>query len=221
MFWRKTKWSKNPGCFERHLQRRDGNVLFPLERRSVTNKAIEEARERDRLEQEKFQEKIKALTSQLQSLRQMPVDQVSRLLQNIQSLIEEAASIGGEVLNKIPNPETIEDSLIQQLNSVIPEGKELLEKAKSLSAMERIPYLAQMKRKDTPILETEEVPTLLSENFATISVVGYISRSFPDFKPSEADIKRHLDEAVRQGFDKSSAQKILKAWNGMKWNEMK
>jgi hypothetical protein len=45
MFWKKTKWSKNPGCFERHLQRRDGNVLFPLERRSVTNKSIEEARE--------------------------------------------------------------------------------------------------------------------------------------------------------------------------------
>ncbi len=76
--------------------------------------------------------------------------------------------------------------------------------------------MAQMKRKDTPILETEEVPTLLSENIATISVVGYISRSFPDFKPSEADIKRHLDEAVRQGFDKSAAQQILKAWNEMK-----
>jgi hypothetical protein len=79
--------------------------------------------------------------------------------------------------------------------------------------MERIPYLAQMKRKDTPILETEEVPTLFSENFATISAVGYISRNFPDFKPSEADIKKHLDEAVRQGFDKGMAQNILKAWN--------
>ena len=76
-------------------------------------KAIEEARERDRLEQEKCQKKIKALANQLQSSRQMPVDQVSPPLQNIQSLIEEAASIGGEVLNKIPNLETIEDSLIQ------------------------------------------------------------------------------------------------------------
>lgn len=216
MFWKKTKWSKNPGCFERHLQRRDGNVLFPLERRSVTNKAIEEARERDRLEQETFQKKINALASQLQSSKQMPVDQVSPLLQNIQSLIEDAALIGGEALNQIPNLETIEDSLIQQLNSAIPEGEEILEQARSLSAMERIPYLAQMKRKDTPILETEEVPTLLSEIFATISAVGYISRKFPDFKPSEADIKKHLDEAVRQGFDKGTAHKILKAWNGMK-----
>ena len=145
--------------------------------------------------------------------KQMPVDQVSPLLQNIQSLIEDAASIGGEALNKIPNLETVEDSLIQQLNSAIPEGKELLEQAKSLSAMERIPYLAQMKRKDRPILETEEVPTLLSEDFATISAVGYISRNFPGFKPSEADIKNHLDEAVRQGFDKRTAQNILKAWN--------
>jgi hypothetical protein len=216
MVWKKTKWSNNPGCFERHLQRRDGNVLFPLEKRSVTNKAIEEARERDRLEQENYQKKISALASQLQNSKQMTVDQVSPLLQNIQSLIEDAASIGGEALNKIPNLETIEDSLIQQLNSAMPEGKEILEQAKSLSAMERIPYLAQMKRKDTPILETEEVPTLLSEDFATISAVGYISRNFPSFKPSEADIRKHLDEAVRQGFDKGTAQNILKAWNEMK-----
>lgn len=216
MFWKKTKWSKNPGCFERHLQRRDSNVLFPVERRSVSNEAIEEARERDRLEQQDFYNKINALSNQLHSLKQMPIDQVLTLLQNIQSLIEEAASIGGQVSNKISNLEKIEDDLIQRLNSAIPEGKEMLDQAQSLSAMERIPYLAQMKRKNTPILEGEEVPTLLSEDFETISVIGYISRGFPDFKPSDADIIKHLEKAVRQGFDKGTGQQILNAWNERK-----
>ncbi len=89
----------------------------------------------------------------------------------------------------------------------------MLDQAQSLSAMERIPYLAQMKRKNTPILEGEKVPTLLSEDFETISVIGYISRSFPDFKPSDADIIKHLEKAVRQGFDKGTEQQILNAWN--------
>nr|NJM02159.1 hypothetical protein [Desulfobacula sp.] len=182
----------------------------------MSNEAIEEARERDRLEQQDFYNKINALSNQLHSLKQMPIDQVLTLLQNIQSLIEEAASIGGQVSNKISNLEKIEDDLIQRLNSAIPEGKEMLDQAQSLSAMERIPYLAQMKRKNTPILEGEEVPTLLSEDFETISVIGYISRSFPDFKPSDADIIKHLEKAVRQGFDKGTGQQILNAWNERK-----
>lgn len=213
MFWKKPKWSKIPGCFERHLQRRDGNALFPVERRSVSNQEIEEARKRDRPEQERFHKKVDELAKQFRSLEKMPTKQVPTLLQDIQSLIEDAASIGGEALSRIPDLEKIEDDFIQQLNSAMPEGKEMLAGAKSLSAIERIPYLAQRKRRDTPILENEEVPTLLSEDFATISLIGYVSRSFPDFKPSKADIEKHLDEAVRQGFSNEQAQQILKVWN--------
>lgn len=213
MLLEKPKWSKIPGCFEKHLQRRDGNALFPVERRSVSNQEIEEARERDRIGQERFYKKVDELAKQLRSLEKMPIEQVPTLLQNIQSLIEEAASIGGEVLSRVPGLEKIEDDLIQQLNSAMPEGKKMLEGARSLSAIERITYLAQRKRRDTPILESEEVPTLLSEDFATISLIGYMSRSFPDFKPSKADIEKHLDEVVRQGFSNEQAQQILKAWN--------
>jgi hypothetical protein len=213
MFWKKPKSSKTPGCFERHLQRREGNALFPVERRSVSNQEIEEARERDRIEQERFYKKVDELAKQFRGLEKMPIEQVPTLLQDIQSVIDEAASIGGEVLCRVPDLEKIEGDLIQQLNSAMPEGKEMLAGARSLSAIERIPYLAQRKRRDTPILEGEEVSTLLSEDFATISLIGYVSRSFPDFKPSKADIEIHLDEAVRQGFSNEQAQQILKAWN--------
>jgi hypothetical protein len=98
----------------------------------------------------------------------------------------------------------------------MPEGKDLLEEAKSLSMTARIPYIAQLKRKDTPILPGEEVPTLLSEDLATISVMGFVSRSFPDFKPCEEDIRKHLDAAVRQGFSREQAQRLINAWDEMK-----
>ena len=214
MFWKRPKWSKVPGCFERHLQRREGNLLFPPERRIVTRKEIEEAREKDRKEQEYFYKKVSELASQMRSLGKMPIGQVSTLLQKIQSLMEEAASIGGEALNKISNLEKIEDDLIQQLNSEMPEGKEMLESAKSLSSMERIPYMAQTKRKDTPILQEEEVPALLSEDLDTISVQGYISRAFaPNYRPNEADIRNYLEKAVTQGFSTERAAQIIAAWN--------
>jgi hypothetical protein len=51
-------WSEKPGCFERHLQRRDGNLLFPPERRIVTYKEIEEAKEKDRAERQVFEKKL-------------------------------------------------------------------------------------------------------------------------------------------------------------------
>ena len=69
------------------------------------------------------------------------------------------------------------------------------------------------KREDSPILKTEELPTILSEDLETIAFIGYISRSFPDFKPSEEDVKNFLDEAVSQGFDKKEAGRIIYAWN--------
>jgi len=109
--------------------------------------------------------------------------------------------------------ESIEEDMIQHLNRSMPAGTDLLQKAKSLSMTARIPFLAQSKRKDTPIFPGEEIPTLLSEDLETISFIGHLSRTFPGFRPSAADIKGHLDAAVRQGFDRERAIVLLTAWN--------
>jgi len=218
MFSNRPKWSNVPGCFERHLQRRDGNVLFPLERRIVSREEVEQAQRRDKLDQERFIEAVRNLKIELDNSEDrnpLFTSHDSSFLQRVQALLEEAASIGGNIENAIHILETTEEKMIQCLNASMPEGKELLEKAKSLSTMHRIPYLAQMKRRDTPILENEQVPTLLSEDFATISIIGYVSRRFPDFKPSDSDVRMLVEKAVRHGFDEGTAQRILDAWNEM------
>ncbi|MGA2318678.1 MAG: hypothetical protein ABSG71_20215 [Thermodesulfobacteriota bacterium] len=210
MFWKKPKWSKFPGCFERHLQRRYNNILFPPERRRVSKEEIAQARKRDEMDKERFVKEVLEFEAQIRN--SVYVDFLSAL-QKVQDFLEEAASIGGDIGHVTKILEDLEDKTIKYLNEKKPEGNHLLEKARSHSVLARTPFLAQHKRKDTPILESEEVPTLLSEDLPTISVVGLVSRSFPNFKPSTEDIRKCLDEAILQGFDKEYAQQIINAWN--------
>jgi hypothetical protein len=115
MLWKKQKWSKIPGCFERHLQRRDGNALFPPERRKVSMEEITQARKKDEIDQERFIETIRKLGNELENSEDTsPLSIVpdSSSLEKIQALLEEAASIGGNIQNAIHRLETTEENII-------------------------------------------------------------------------------------------------------------
>ena len=213
------EWNKNPGCFERHLQRRFANKLFPIDRRNVTVSELKEAREKDKSEQDRFIRSVKKLGEKLENMENLNPSSTlhdSTSLQKVQALLEEAAAIGGNIQNAISALESTEKSLIQNINRIRPEGKDLLKQAYSLSSMARVPIIAQLARKDTPILQNEEIPSILSENHESIAVVGFISRSFPDFRPSESDIKLHLEKAIKDGYSKTEAQRLIAVW--MKYN---
>lgn len=216
MFWSKPKWSAVPGCFERHLQRREDNPLFPVERQKISKPEVVEAQQMDQSEQDGFIAAVKSLGVELENSenrkRGLTV-QDSTYLQKVQDLLEHAAAIGGNIQNAVRMLESIETDMIQHLDRQVPDGADLLRQARSLSAMKRNPFIAQSTRKNTPILSGEEIPTLLSENPETISFIGQISRSFPDFKPSTDDIKANLDAAVKEGFDRKRAAELLGAWN--------
>jgi hypothetical protein len=63
-------------------------------------------------------------------------------------------------------------------------------------------------------LSDEITPALLSEDLETISLVGYVSRSFgPGFKPNEENVKKCLGEVVLQGLSQKRAIQIHEAWN--------
>jgi hypothetical protein len=220
-------WSDKPGCFERHLQRRDGSLLFSPERRIVTHKEIEEARERDGLERQHFAEKARAFASStLVDIREqemsMSLDRVGSVLRELMELLEEAASIGGDIAYPLEHLKNEEEMLLEAIGQVSPEGADLLKKAQSQSILKRSPYLAQATRKDSPIPPEEEVPALLCEDLATISFHGFMSRAFaPGYRPSEVDIRSHLEKAVSQGFSKERAARIITAWDEgkMRWSE--
>jgi hypothetical protein len=209
-------WSDNPGCFERHLQRREGNPLFPPERRVVTQKEIDEAKEKDRNEQERFSEKFQTFTAKTIALknRKLPPTDLLSIWRETGELLEEAASIGESVGNLMQILQSTEDQLKQLLNQLVPDGTDGMTSMTNLSSMARIYYFAQSWRKDSPILKEEEIPALLSEDLGIISLAGYMSRSFaPNYRPNETDIKNHLEQAVSAGFSKERAEQIISAWN--------
>jgi uncharacterized protein YoxC len=211
----KSIWSDNPGCFERHLQRREGNILFPPERRIISKKEIKDAQQKDRIEQEQFAKKINSFIERTKTIDEnIPPNQASSILQEVQNLIEEAAEIGGAIESYIQVLENTENNIIESLNRAVPDGADLLKQAQSLSMLKRSPYIAQISRKDSPIHKDEEIPTLLSEDLETIALEGYKSRAFaPDYRPNEAEIRKYLKDAVNRGFSKEAADKIISAWN--------
>ena len=98
----------------------------------------------------------------------------------------------------------------------LPRGKDLLMEAYNLSVIARLPYMAQSKRITAKYSKNEEIAMLLSEDSETISVVGYASRSFPNYKPSTADIITHLANAQKRGLSKAKSDNIMNAWYEIK-----
>lgn len=212
-------WNENPGCFERHLQRREGNLLFPAHRRIVTKKEIEEAKELDKKEQQDFIEKVMAFSSitSEKAKSNSSLDEAHSLLKEVQSLLQEAAAIGGDIGPAQKVLEDCEEATINLISEAAPNTSDLFKKQQSLCILQRSRYMAQRFRNDSPILNGEEIPTLLSEDLHTIALGGYISRSCdPDFRPNENDIKTHLEKALSMGFSKDRADQILTAWNEIK-----
>jgi len=216
MFWRKPKWSSVPGCFERHLQRRKDNPLFPIERRKISKADVVEAQQMDQSEQDHFIALVKSLGAELEKSEKMKPGstiQDSTYLQKVQDLLELAAAIGGNIQNAVRMLESTEAEMIQHLDKQMPDGAKSLRQARTLSTMKRIPFIAQSTRKNSPIFSGEEVPALLSEKPETISLIGQISRSLPDYRPNTDDVKANLDAAVKEGFDRKKASELLNAWN--------
>ncbi len=224
MFWNKKQsttqhiqieWHEKPGCFERHLQRRYNNPLFPADRRTVSGEELNEARKKDDSNLKEFIKQYTLWLSGANNLKEnSSVEDLKHCLQDTQYLAELASAIGCDLENEISVLEAMEQKIISFMNAQIPQGAELLEKAHSLSATQRIPYFAQAGMKDTPILKNEELASLLSEDTETIKVAGLMSRSFsPNYRPNSEDVQKLLDEAVKNGLDTEYAKEVANAFN--------
>lgn len=231
-------WSMYPGCFERHLQRRDGNPLFPPERRLILRKEIEEAVEKDRVEAQLFKIKHRAFVDSklvvFTNKKNMKPTEASELLQEVMLLAEECAIYGESVHEEKEHLERTEEILMNCMNEVMPEGAEHLRTINALSCQKRKDYAAQYNRKDTSILKEELMATLLSEDLMYITGAGITCKGFeldsispddesrkrPDKLPNTNDIKTFIENAVYDGFSKSRADQIMAAWNdGLRYYE--
>src|SRR5271169_6485620 len=86
----KLVWSANPGCFERHLQRRVGNPLFPASSRYVTQVEIDGARARDSREAEIVRNEFVGLCRRIAQMKVLPFQEAHEVERATDQLLTRA-----------------------------------------------------------------------------------------------------------------------------------
>jgi hypothetical protein len=207
------KWSDSPGCFERHLQRRFQNSLFRKERRDVSQGDLFEAKDKDQKEAEEYIKQSTDFISKSTKLGKLNLLEVTRYVQEgLDPLIEKGIGISGNALINVDVLSNIEKAMLEQMDKLSPDGEQLVEKIRSLNALERNPYLIQSNRKDSPIPKNEAVSTLLCEDLNTIRTMGYVSRLWAPWEFSEEDVLKCLKQAINEGFDSKNAEILINAF---------
>jgi hypothetical protein len=190
-------WSARPGCFERHLQRRHRNPLFPPERRRVSAAELEEARRRDASELESLRRQVSELLDRIARLSADAAPEELRPVQRgIQTLFRRSTEVGGKAIGlawELRN-------LHQTLADLWPQAADRAVAAAAPESLEPDhSFLSQALRADSPIRPDELVPSLLSEDVGTIrSVARGLDAGTREMYRLAA---RALVESVRAGGD--------------------
>jgi hypothetical protein len=218
--WKESKlmfqWRKHPGCFERHLQRRYNNVLFPFHRRNITNEDVEQARKKDDYYESMFYNKYAVVLAWIKNpdKENSPVDTVSDFYRNMESLIDEAYSIGGDHSKEINVLQEIANNLREALSKKMPNVKEYFEVYSAGRKLQRIGYLRQLNREDSPILNEDDIPSLLSEDGDTIErTIALVAATMDNIDNYRNDVIANFERAYLEGFDENRGKAILESFD--------
>jgi hypothetical protein len=170
------EWAANPGFYERQLQRRHNNVLFPPPKRDVSRQDLYVARQLDAEESKAFEQSwvqfIHTTREKLSSTS--TVSQTVDLLKDLYDLIEKGTLIGGELAAKVN--QSIREIYGVVLAQMYEAFKDDPEATKTLTSAEEAlwagsdktvlnPFIAQAARIGDP---ADYVPALLTEDLETI-----------------------------------------------------
>jgi hypothetical protein len=213
-------WREHPGCFERHLQRRYNNVLFPVPRRNVTLEELDTARHKDDEDYKVFQTQFIAIEIKLLSFKRMlTFKEASEFYREIISFIEFSYSIGGNISTEREKLLSYANCYRDEIVKVIPDLKNDLGDYESLSSIRRIPWFMQVSRSDSPIPKDEEIPSLLCEDFESITNVTTLFQIVEKNNPNpiviiDRDIiLRILERAYQEGFSRKKGRALLNAFD--------
>ena len=171
-------WSQNPGFYERHLQRKYQNPLFPPASRVVTQGEIDTARMRNLSDAETLRKELHHLIKEETSgIKAADSSTLDKIREKIDDLMQRAAEIGGD------GGDEIGKSLASLRSGLIADWRKGLQdigNTQALNALEeaeqfvdenikpfRNQFVAQMSRMEPD----DVVPALLSEDLETIGLV--------------------------------------------------
>lgn len=216
------EWSEAPGCFERHLQRRYRNPLFPLERRRIAIADVITARARDEVDLKELELRIKSLFEKASTLPDQASFHEGLILRaEVEKLLFRCAEVGAVAAQAKAVLQRVYDSLAEGMREASPpEGRQELDNAFAHSAclqkMQSNEFIAQLTRSDTPISAAEVIPSLLSESVEMIrTYVGFLNKSGRGLdRASVEEATRILGQATKEGYEIAEAQQKLQALHG-------
>lgn len=167
----KLSFSTQPGCWERHLQRQYDNPLFQHMAREITPDLIAAAQHRDEQERQSFQQNFHSLLSDVSCLAaQVEAEIMFKLQDRIDALYEQCAGLGGDFMAEKQGLRNLNEIIMQAIKASSRDKPEalapLLEKDASRQRhfnLLNYPVIAHLLHPETPILVSDIVPTLLSE----------------------------------------------------------
>jgi TPR repeat protein len=176
------RWRKAPGCFERQLQRMEGNLLYPEDQRQPSDEDIRLAQEKDDADLRQLDLDVQNLFDDFKNLSEGGTVQGSLLIDYLQNRVEplmaRAAEIGDSAAQRyIPALQGLIVSCLKMLKKST--GTDLTPESFERSWRFRTNvFIAQAGRDDSPIERSDVVLSLLCEDVETIEQVLSIYREW-------------------------------------------
>jgi len=175
-----------PGCFERHLQRRRQNPLFPTDRQDVGPIEIDQARLRDNAERSTLKSRIlETLHPLMEGPDSVDGQTAIDLLQKLHHLVERVYQSDQGLEQEAAALQRGYQTLSESIRSVRgPEYSAQLDSAaRALQAQVTLfsaPLLATLSRTDSPMRQDELVPSILGLSVSDMQRCLDGIRTLPD-----------------------------------------
>jgi hypothetical protein len=194
------KWSPLPAAFERHLQRRYKNPLFPEPRRGVSSLDVYQARDTEERVVQDIQQKFSELARQFVDREKWPSDGLGfldALREQLDALEDRRVRLGGDTAELKGRLEELRMhimSLWRQTVSNSPETLALLDKAEEASnarreRVEATEWLRNMVLSPAPFPPEEALPALLCETNEDLAKAVSTMENEPTLRQWLADFR--------------------------------
>jgi hypothetical protein len=212
------RWRENPGCFERHLQRMEGNPLFKKSQRHPSDDDILLARANEDADVNRLKLEVETLFAGIERMGEqgnVKGEVLTDLMQHrIEPLMGRAAALG-----QIPSAQRHLEALKKVMESALeslpidPESRQGFRKG---WMRQTNLFYAQQSREDTPIESSDSVLALLCERIEDVKTVLEIYRELdPGIVYTMQEMALlHFEMAELEGFKFPGAEEKFALFGG-------
>lgn len=173
------RWSADPGAREAYLIKRWNNSYFVPSRRSVSTEELFEAQKADGDRYLLAQSLLSGLAKEIGELPSpMTVADLHKIRTDLDELIRFAVSVGGPAKTIAVQADRIRDTVVMTIREAYSGDSEALEKIEKADTYHKdhvrkfyLPIMAEILGTDRTTPDEELIPSLVSENPATIAIV--------------------------------------------------